>query len=76
MLYERKLKQVPVGWGMQNQDESFDMFFYQEAENEDNCENNSSRIYCFAYREARDANQEDEIRLHAFSLPKSITEAQ
>ena len=28
MLYERKLREAPMGWGMQNSDESFDMFFY------------------------------------------------
>ena len=54
MLYERKLREAPMGWGMQNSDESFDMFFYQEADGEDNCEENQSRVFCFAFREAKE----------------------
>ena len=75
MLYERKLKQVPVGWGMQN--ESFDMFFYQEDDAEDGSEDNLSRIYCFIFREAKEEGYlEDELRLHAFSLPNCVTQKQ
>ena len=50
MLYERKLRYVPIGWGMQNSDSSFDMFFYQETDEEDNCAENKSKIYCFAFK--------------------------
>ena len=76
MLYERKLREVPMGWGLQTSDQSFDMFFYQEADEEDNCEENRSRIYCFAFREAKDEKDQDDIRLHAFKLPLSIKRVQ
>lgn len=49
MLYERKLRENPIGWGMHNQEHSFDMFFYQEAESEDLNPHNPGRVYCFAF---------------------------
>ena len=75
MLYERKLRDVPSGWGMQNNDKSFDMFFYQQSASSDG-EDEESRLFCFAFQEAVDESQMDDIRLHAFALPASIQEAQ
>ena len=66
-----------MGWGMQNSEDSFDMFFYQEADGEDDCVDNRSRVYCFTFQEGRPENDEqDDIRLHAFSLPMSIKQLQ
>ena len=69
MLYERKLRSEPKGWGMQ-MEESFDMFFYQEDEDEDDNDENLSRIYCLALEHNKEVESDDLIRLHAFSLPK------
>ena len=52
------------------------MFFYQDDDEEDDCTTNLSRIYCFVFREAKEGYFDDELRLHAFSLPESITKKQ
>lgn len=72
MLYERKLREVPTGWGMQDSRKSIDVFFYQESDNEDNDEENTSKMFCFVYKEAAQEGDEDEIRLHAFALPSFL----